>query len=69
MGRRRCGWATLLFNSLQGVLTLPEGVDDEREVDEAGKHDVEFVEARENAAEPFEPAKESFDFIASAIMA
>jgi len=37
------------------------------EVEEGKKQDVEFVEARKNAAEAFPSLKESLDFVASAV--
>ena len=49
------------------MLTLTEGLDDESEVEETQKDDVEFIEAREDAAEAFESAEEPFDLIALAV--
>jgi len=45
----------------------PEGLSDECEVDEGGEHDVELVEAREDPSEALEPAKETFDLVASTV--
>ena len=46
-----------------GVVTLPESVDDEREIDEGDEHDIQFVESREDATEAFEAAEQSFHFV------
>ena len=47
----------------QGVLTLNH-IDDEREVQECPEHDVELVEAGEDAPKPFEPSEEALDVVA-----
>jgi hypothetical protein len=39
------------------VFTLFQGLDDKCEVDEGEKHNVEFLEARKNAAEAFQSPK------------
>jgi hypothetical protein len=49
------------------VFTLSKIIDDQCEIDECEKDDVEFVEAGEDAAEAFEPAEEPGYLIASAI--
>jgi len=49
------------------VLTLTEGLDDQGEVEESEEDDIEFVEAREDAAEAFEPAEEPLDLVALAV--
>ena len=49
------------------MLTLTEGLDDESEVEESQKDDVEFIEAGEDAAEAFEPAEEPLDLITLAV--
>ena len=41
-------------------------VDDQGEMDEGGEHDVELLEAREDAAEAFEPAEQALDLVAPA---
>ena len=41
----------------QGLLTLSESFDDERKVDEGGKHHVELVKAGEDSSEAFESPK------------
>ena len=48
------------------MLTLSQGLH-ESEVEESEKHDVELVEAREDAAESLESAEESLDLVAAAI--
>jgi hypothetical protein len=35
------------------VFTLPESIDDEREIDEGDEHYIQFVESREDAPEAF----------------
>lgn len=49
------------------MLTLPQGLDDEREAQECHEHDIEFVEATEDPAKTFEPAEQPLDFIATPI--
>ena len=49
------------------MLTLSEGLDDQSEVEESQKDDVEFIEAREDAAEAFESAEKPLDLIALAV--
>ena len=49
------------------MLTLPEGLNDQSEVEESKECDIEFVESREDAAEAFQPPEESFDFVASPV--
>lgn len=41
--------------------------DDQGEMDKGQEHHIEFLEAREDTAEAFESAKQSFDFVASAV--
>jgi DNA-dependent RNA polymerase auxiliary subunit epsilon len=40
--------------------------DDEREVDESDKYEIEFVEAAEDAAKALESSEEAFDRVVSA---
>ena len=47
-----------------GRVNTNERFDDQREADEAEEHHVEFLEAREDAAEAFEPSEQSFDLVA-----
>jgi len=47
------------------VFTLLESVDDKSEIDEGDKHDIQFVESREDAAETFEAAEQSFHFVST----
>ena len=49
------------------MFTLSKSIDDQCEIDECEKDDVEFVEAGEDTAEAFESAEEPFYLIASAI--
>ncbi len=49
------------------MLTLSEGLDDQGEIEESQKDDIEFIEAGEDAAETFESAEEPLDLIALAI--
>jgi len=49
------------------VLTLAKSIDDESEVNEGEEHDVEFLEAGEDAAEAFEAPEEALDFIAFSV--
>ena len=49
------------------MLTLSQGLDNQREVEEREENDVEFVEAREDAAKALEPLEETFDLIAFAV--
>jgi len=49
------------------VLTLTQSFDDEGKQDEAGEHNIELVEAGEDAAVAFEPPEEAFDFISAAV--
>jgi len=46
------------------VSTLSEGFHDEGEREESEEDDIEFLEAGENASEPFQPAKVALDLIA-----
>src|SRR3990172_6227470 len=58
------------FNKLLtilGRLTLSEGLDDQSEVKESQKDNVEFIEAREDAAEAFASAEEPLDLVALAV--
>ena len=48
------------------MLALSEGLDEQGEVEESEKGDVEFIVAGEDAAEAFEPAEESLDLVALA---
>ncbi len=52
---------------MQGVLTLSKAFHDQGEVEECKEDDIEFVEAREDAAKAFESAEEPFDLIALAV--
>jgi hypothetical protein len=47
-----------------GRLTLTKGFDDKSEAQECHEHDIEFVEAAEDASKALEPAKQALDFIA-----
>ena len=49
------------------MLRLSQGLHNESEVEESEKHDVELVEAREDAEESLESAEESLDLVAAAI--
>ena len=49
------------------MLTLTEGLDDQGEVKESQKDDVEFIAAREDAAAAFEPAEQPLDLVALAV--
>ena len=49
------------------MLTLPEGLNDQGEVEEGKEYDIEFVEAREDAAEAFQSPEEPFNFVASPV--
>jgi hypothetical protein len=49
------------------VLTLTKSLDDQGEVEESEKDDVEFIEAGEDAAEAFESAEEPLDLVALAV--
>ena len=51
----------------QGVLTLTQGFDDEGEVEEREKDNIELVEAGEDAAEALKSAEEPLNLIASAV--
>ena len=42
---------------------ISEGFYDQGDVKEAEKHEIELVEARENAAKAFEPAEQALDFV------
>src|SRR3972149_8651422 len=44
-----------------------EGLDDQSEVEESQKDDVEFIEAREDATKAFESAEEPLDLVAFAV--
>src|SRR4051812_36666231 len=50
-----------------GLLTLSKSFDDQSEVEEGKKHDIEFIEAREEAAEAFETPEEPLDLVAPAV--
>ena len=49
--------ALTLWQHCQGVFTLPESIDDEREIDEGDEHYIQFVESREDAPEAFKTAE------------
>ena len=51
----------------QGLLTLAQRLNDEREVDKGDEHEIEFVEATEDAAEALEPSEQPLDLIAASI--
>lgn len=46
------------------MFTLPEGFDDECEVEEADEEYVELLEPGEDPAEALEPSEQSFDLVA-----
>ena len=46
------------------MFTLAQGFDDEGEGEEAEEEDIEFLEAREDSAEAFEPSEQPLDFVA-----
>lgn len=48
-------------------LTQSQRFNDEREMDESGKHDIELVESGKHAPEALEPAKETFDLVSLAV--
>jgi hypothetical protein len=48
-------------------LTLSKRFDDEREIDKGDEHEIEFIEATEDAPEAFEPAKLPFDLNAASV--
>lgn len=50
-----------------GCVNTTQGSDDQSEVEESQEEDIEFVEAREDATEALEPAKEPLHFIALAV--
>ena len=47
------------------MFTLPESIDDEREIDEGDEHYIQFVESREDAPEAFKTAEQSFHFVSA----
>jgi len=47
------------------VFTLPESIDDKREIDEGDEHHIQFVESREDAAEAFESSEQSLHFVST----
>ena len=47
-----------------GRVNTTKRFDDQGEVDEADEHDIEFLEAGEDAAEAFEPAEQALDLVA-----
>lgn len=51
-------------NSRLGVFTLAQSLDDESEIDKSHQDNVEFLEARKNAAKSLQPAKQALRFIA-----
>ena len=51
----------------QGLFTLSERIDDERELDEGDEHHVEFVKSGEDATEAFKATKQPFDFISALV--
>ena len=49
------------------MLTLPERFDNESEAQERHEHDVEFVEATEDAPKAFETTEQPFDLVAAPV--
>src|SRR5258706_5548475 len=49
------------------MFTLPESIDDEREIDEGDEHHVQLVESREDEAEAFETAEQTFYFVSTPV--
>jgi hypothetical protein len=49
------------------VLTQTKSFDNEGEVNEGGKHDIEFVEAGKDTPEAFQAAEEAFNLVAPLI--
>ena len=47
------------------MFTLLESVDDKSEIDEGDKHDIQFVESREDATEAFESSEQSLHFVST----
>ena len=47
------------------MFTLPESIDDKREIDEGDEHYIQFVESREDAAEAFESAEQSLYLVST----
>jgi hypothetical protein len=46
---------------------LAQSFDDEREVDEGDEHEIEFVEAAEDAAKALESSAEPLDLITASV--
>ena len=51
----------------EGLLTLAQCLDDEREAQKCHEHDVELVEATEDSAKALEPAEQPLDLVAPTI--
>ena len=49
------------------MLTLAKRLDDQREAEKGEEHDIELVEAAEDAAETLEPAEQPLDFVATTV--
>lgn len=49
------------------MLTPPQAINDQREIDERDEHDIEFFKPGEDAPKSLEPTEQPFDLVASRI--